>query len=75
VGVVDPVTPEERAQQAAEERLELAYAVLNDDVDDEGELAGAFCGCLTCTVREVLDAAAPHLFDGWEADRAGSVTP
>jgi hypothetical protein len=62
------IEAEKRAQQAAEERLELAYAVLNDEAEDEaGELAGPFCGCMTCEVREVLDAAWPHLKTAWEA--------
>lgn len=67
-----------RAQKAAEERLELAYAILNGEADDltddldaelAGELAGPFCGCVTCEVREVLDAAFPHLRAGWEAEQ------
>lgn len=53
---------EKRAQQLAEQRLEIAHSTL-DTVDDalEGELAGPFCGCTTCEVREVLDAAWPFL--------------
>lgn len=65
------------AQRAAEERLELAYAILNEDIDEDSELAdqlaGPFCGCMTCEVREVLDAAYPHLLAGWEAEQAADV--
>lgn len=59
------------AQRAAEERLEAAWSFLNDEGEElEGpELAGPFCGCLTCEVREVLDAAEPHLRAMWEAER------
>lgn len=55
---------EKRAQQAAEERIELAYALLDDDPELEdaaADLAGPFCGCITCEVREILDAAWPYL--------------
>jgi hypothetical protein len=65
------IEAEKRAQRAAEERMELAWAVLNDDAEDEaGELAGPFCGCLTCEVREILDAAYPHLKAVWEVEAA-----
>lgn len=59
-----------RAHAAAEARLNLAYAILaaeEGDLDEElpegylaiaeRELAGPFCGCQTCIIREVLDAA------------------
>jgi hypothetical protein len=56
------------AQDAAEYRLEYAHATLMDedeldrDLEEYGEeLAGPFCGCLTCEVRETLDAAYPFL--------------
>lgn len=45
------------AQQAAEARLEECYE--NFDEDD-----GEFCGCTTCIVREVLDAAVPDIWAG-----------
>ena len=56
------------AQQAAERRLAYCNLVLWDygEGDEEGEPpppgpgeepAGAYCGCDTCTVREILDAA------------------
>lgn len=61
------------AQRAAEKRLEVANEWLW--LDEEGEfagdhdgarvgpeLAGPYCGCDTCLVREVLDAAWPHLY-------------
>lgn len=61
---------EKRAQERAEMRLEMAHAILLDDTDEDlpfehqperDELAGPFCGCLTCEVREALDAAWPFL--------------
>lgn len=45
------------AQKAAEDRLEACYEELSEDDDDS-----LFCGCITCIVREVLDAAVPILF-------------
>jgi hypothetical protein len=62
------------AQKAAERRLAVGMAQVwgeEDDVvaleleppADPGELAGPFCGCDTCIVREVLDAAWPHMID------------
>lgn len=68
------MTPEEHAsaaQRAAEERLEAAWALIHEEGEEgeEPELAGPFCGCLTCEVREVLDAAYPHLRAMWEADQ------
>ena len=65
---------EAAAQQAAEERIEGAFNLLhNEDADNldfleseerqriEDSLAGPFCGCLTCEVRETLHAAYPFL--------------
>lgn len=63
------------AQKAAEVRLDAAFLVMAvEEGFDEGEevdhadyeaaaaqLAGPFCGCTTCVVREVLDAAAPDM--------------
>lgn len=61
------------AHDAAVERLEAAYLVLaveeghEDDVDPvlyaqaANQLAAPFCGCLTCVVREVLDAGEPDM--------------
>lgn len=54
------------AQRAAEERIELAHVSLEDipeDLEDEigATLAGPYCGCITCEVREILHAAYPHL--------------
>lgn len=53
------------AQQAAELRLMTAVDMLMSG-DDEwqpewDDLAGPFCGCDTCVVREVLDAAWPFM--------------
>lgn len=57
---------EQHAQRAAEERIELAHVSLEEIPDElEGEisetLAGPYCGCTTCDVREILDAAWPYL--------------
>ena len=71
--VIDDETPltrvrklEYAAQQAAERRIHHAHDTLDMDFDDDDapavELAGAYCGCLTCDVREVLDAAWPFLY-------------
>lgn len=60
---------EVRAQQAGEARLALANEVLWADEMDvdapEGweQMAGPYCGCDTCMVREVLDAALPYMID------------
>lgn len=53
-----------KAQAAAEERMHMAWRALEEtDVDDDGtDLLGPYCGCLTCEVREVLDAAWPWLY-------------
>ena len=49
------------AQRSAEERLSLATDMLFNEDDDNhpaySVLAGPYCGCDTCVVREVLDAA------------------
>lgn len=57
---------EREAQKAAEQRLsdahERFYAEQEDGLDVwEGWEGGAFCGCDTCIVREVIDAAWPYL--------------
>lgn len=52
---------EQAAQDAAERRLEIAREHLFDDGEGEG-LSGPYCGCETCLVREILDAAWPHLY-------------
>jgi hypothetical protein len=64
---------EAAAQKAAEERLAYCNAQLyEDEIEDGNELpapgegqepCGPFCGCDTCIVREVLDAAWPHLLE------------
>lgn len=58
---------EEGAQRAAERRLADANELLWEDETGEvekadTELAGPYCGCDTCLVREVLDAAWPYLY-------------
>jgi hypothetical protein len=47
---------EQLAQAAAERRLAYCNAVMYADEDD-----APYCGCDTCIVREVLDAAWPHM--------------
>lgn len=67
-----PLPHDQAAQRAAEERLELAWAYLDQNSEGEegdlSELAAPFCGCIPCHVREVLDAAYPHLRALWEDD-------
>lgn len=61
---------EHEAQQAAEHRLRVCATVLFEDETDEDivpsdaadQLAGPYCGCDTCVVREVVDAAWPWLY-------------
>lgn len=62
----------QEAHDAARERLRLAEMVMDaeferaaaGDVDydglDVGALAGPYCGCEDCIIREVLDAARPY---------------
>ena len=64
---MNTVDLERKAQEAAEARLAYRQAQLYEDEDpaelaegDEGPSA-PFCGCETCIVREVLDAAWPYL--------------
>ena len=53
------------AHQAAEQHLTACWEAL--DAENEGEVvdwpdtAGPYCGCQTCTVREVLHAAWPYI--------------
>lgn len=57
-----------KAQEVAEQRLVDATESMWEDLDEEyvaknaHNLAGWFCGCDTCIVREVLDAAWPYLY-------------
>jgi hypothetical protein len=64
---------DEAAQRAAEQRLEGCWEAqdfYDGDYDVVGEQppedpsCAPFCGCVTCIVREVLDAAYPHLCPG-----------
>lgn len=63
----DLIALEKRAQRAAEQRFNIAmdsvYAEDLDDIDGEAELSAPFCGCTTCVVREILDAAWPYLYE------------
>lgn len=45
------------AQKAAEDRLDFLWSLEDDDED-----LGLYCGCTTCIVREVLEAATPELW-------------
>lgn len=66
---------ERAAQRAAELRLAEAGDRWHAEQDGadldvwDGFPGGAFCGCDTCVVREVLDAAWPHLEQLFEAVR------
>jgi hypothetical protein len=64
---------EVQAQRAAEFRLAAAneflwleeegeFAGIHDEARVAPDLAGPYCGCDTCLVREVLDAAWPVLY-------------
>jgi hypothetical protein len=51
------------AQDAAERRLDALDQLEFDGtpLPDDIEVLAPYCGCRTCLVREVLDAAWPHL--------------
>jgi hypothetical protein len=50
------------AQRSAEARLfDCMDGLYDDEVGDSA--IGPFCGCYTCIVREVLDAAWPWLYE------------
>lgn len=64
---------EVEAQRAAEFRLAAAneflwleeegeFAGIHEEAKAMTDLAGPYCGCDTCLVREVLDAAWPYLY-------------
>lgn len=63
------VALERAAQEAAERRLAFCNAQMyEEEVTLDPTLigeqpAGPFCGCDTCVVREVLDAAWPHIYE------------
>lgn len=65
-----PVDHATAAQRAAEERLAGCWAYFHEEAEQPEGMSGPFDGCLTCEVREVLDAAYPHLRAMWEAERA-----
>ncbi len=50
-----------RAHQDASERIDGCIAALYDD-DEYDPSCAPFCGCMTCIIREALDAAYPALF-------------
>jgi len=54
----------DKAGVAALDRIERAYHELMNEDDYEGPGSppcAPFCGCMTCMVREILDAAYPYL--------------
>lgn len=67
----DPQVAEQyaqRAQRTAEDHLAAVWAHFYADADGtptgEDPAIGAFCGCQTCEVREVLTVAVPVLVEG-----------
>jgi hypothetical protein len=83
--ITDPTfydDPGPAMQAAAERHLELVWAAFYRDEEDEEQVegeeiespaVGPFCGCETCTVREVLAGAWPLIeayFAGREAPGA-----
>lgn len=58
---------EAAAQHAAEERLaacqEALFAEEMGDAVAPSPAVGPYCGCDTCMVREILDAAWPHMLE------------
>ena len=59
---MNPVDIERKAHEAAEQRLFDAWEFMEEE-NDGGMLAGVFCGCDTCVIREVLSAAWPALYE------------
>ena len=60
------------AQKAGERRLAIGAALIYEEdlsevEGDPSELAGPYCGCDTCVVREILDAGWPHLVAAGDA--------
>lgn len=61
------------AHKAAEEHLAACWQWMEYEEEPEGEappepdMLGPFDGCDTCTIREILHAAEPHLRRAWEA--------
>lgn len=54
---------EKGAQKAAETRLHMVQDDLwRSEEDEEFEPESAYCGCDTCLVREILEAAWPYLY-------------
>ena len=60
------------AQRAAEKRLAYCSILLYEEEDvspsEVSKPIAPYCGCDTCVVREVLDAAWPHLLDAFRGD-------
>lgn len=52
---------ESAMQRACEQRTVEMQDVLFDDSSGDG-LSGLYCGCVTCDVREILDAAWPFMY-------------
>lgn len=56
---------EQQAQKAAEARIMACMDELHDDDGETMETVAVapFCGCYTCIVREIIDAAWPALYE------------
>lgn len=68
-----------QAQRAAEDHLTAVWSYFRseEEGEEEGEnpAVGAFDGCQTCEVREVLFASLPILWAGFQRDEGPVVTP
>jgi len=53
---------EQQAQRTAEARLMACMDEVYEDDYEETVASAPFCGCYTCIVREVIDAAWPSLY-------------
>jgi hypothetical protein len=56
---------EQQAQHAAEARIMACMDELHEDDEElmETVACAPFCGCYTCIVREIIDAAWPALYE------------
>ncbi len=74
-----------QAQEAAEEHITNVWAYHHAVEEAEGDAEvqalgdspslGAFCGCTTCEVREILYASLPFLQAGFARDGEAPVEP
>jgi hypothetical protein len=59
----DAIDLEKLAQRAAEQRIHQVQDDLwRSEEDEDFEADSLYCGCDTCGVREILDAAWPYLY-------------